>query len=152
MLDYAALDVLADSHNPLLAVVALALIVSAVAQRRGRLALLRLAGVLAALAVVYGFKLADDRLGLWPRFGVDYATHTAVALAAATYLVAQAPRLWAFWIASFAGYTWLVLHQRYHTPADLLSTCAAVAGPLLAAAWWIGRASHAPGRSAGGPA
>ena len=142
MSGFALLDLLAELHNPLLGLIAAALIVSAALQRRRRLALLRVAGALTALSVVYATALLDQRLEIWPALGLDYATHIAVALAAATYLTAQAPRLWAIWTASFGGYAWLVVHLRHHTPDDLVSTCLAVGVPLAAAAWWIGRASH----------
>jgi hypothetical protein len=141
MIDLAVLDLLADAHNPLLGIIAAALVASAAVQGQWRLTLLRVVGVAAALGAAYGVRAIDQQTGWWSRIGLDYSTQAAVALAAITYLVSQAPRLWAIWIACLAGYLMLLVALG-HTPGDLASTCLAIALPLLPLSWRIGRASH----------
>lgn len=97
-----------------------------------RCGLLLAAGVL----VVYGWQAVDARLGLWPRAGWDYSTHTAAAALLTGLLVVQRPRHWRGWLLLGIAYAALMLWQRYHGVADIVSTLL-VLGASLAVPWWL---------------
>jgi hypothetical protein len=77
--------------------------------------------------VAYGWRGLDSRTQIWPALGLDYSTHSAVTFALVTRLsVASRPlRLPA--AVSLVVYYGLMLYQRYHSIADILSTLAIVA-------------------------
>jgi hypothetical protein len=121
MQSYDALDHVADSINPLFGVVALALPWLR-RPTQARRALLMNALTLAAVALAYCGQLLDAHFQLWPRFGLDYSTHTAVFTAIASSLW-QHGRAWQYSIASVgAGYAALMLWQRYHSVMDIVTT------------------------------
>lgn len=131
MLSYETLDWIADAHNPLLGLVWITLVVRAFGARRWRTGAYRAGFGLYTLVVAYGMEYVDIATGAWPRLGLDYSTHTAVA-------VAMLATLWATsrvggWLAvvTFASYVPLMLHQGYHGPGDILSTTFAVGALTL---------------------
>ncbi|ABC27153.1 conserved hypothetical protein [Hahella chejuensis KCTC 2396] len=128
---YEILDAIADSYNPLIGLVTLALLAYTTWRRRwaaaGRLALTLFGG----LAVVYSLQWLDHSLGIWPALGMDYSTHTAVAVVITLSLIAAAPHLRIPALTGLLGYGLLMLYQEYHSVADLLSTALVIA-PL----WW----------------
>ncbi|RMH88676.1 hypothetical protein EBB59_11385 [Lysobacter pythonis] len=133
MTAYARLDAIADSVNWLLLAAFLAGLAVDLGRRRWRNAgsgLVALAGV---VVIVYGLAFLDQRLGLWPRIGADYSTHSAAAAALVILLMARFPRPRWFWPGIGLAYALLMLWQRYHTVLDIVST-ALVAG-LLAWGW-----------------
>ncbi len=87
----------------------------------------------AAFAIVvfmaYGLMFLDNRYKVWPALGLDYSTHTAVALGLVILLSFNATKLKALWCGSFAAYVLLMLYQRYHTIADIVTTALAVGAP-----------------------
>lgn len=126
MPSYETLDLIADAHNPLLGLLWIALVAHALRERRLRTATHRALRGLLCLAVAYGLEYVDLATGLWARLGLDYSTHTAVAVA----LVAT---LWAIsriggWlaVATFALYAPLMVHQGYHGIGDILGTTLAM--------------------------
>jgi len=131
MPDYETLDTIADAYTPLLGGLWLILALSPLVQRQWRLAGMRVAFGLATLAVCYGLMFADKALGLWPAVGLDYSTHSAVAIAAVGILCTLLPRGRAAWLASLFAYFALMRYQRYHSVADILSTTAVVAPPVV---------------------
>ena len=135
MLSYDTLDRIADAHNPLLGAAWLALSLAPLVARRWRLALARVVLGIACLLVAYGGMWVDDALHLWPRMGLDYSTHTAVALAMVATLGAVAWRLGAAAGGLFCAYALLMVHQGYHTPGDIFSTALAAGVPVFVVAW-----------------
>lgn len=131
MPDYETLDAIADAYTPLLGGLWLILALSPLAQRQWRLAGMRIAFGLATLVVCYSLMFADKALGLWPAVGLDYSTHSAVAIAAVAILCTLLPRGRPVWLASLLAYFALMLYQRYHSVADILSTSAIVAPPIV---------------------
>ncbi|MDC9700985.1 MAG: hypothetical protein PSN37_01950 [Alphaproteobacteria bacterium] len=93
-----------------------------------------------SISIVYAIMYLDNSLKLWPKFGLDYSTHTALALAALISLISSIPsrslgtlRCWVYifqLIASFGTYAILMIYQEYHTPRDILSTALFVT-PIL---------------------
>lgn len=98
MLSYETLDTIADSINPALFVVALLLIGNALMTKRWRLASMQVLSMLAGLLVAYGLMFIDNRIKIWPAFGLDYSTHTAVAMVLVAFLTINAKSLTALWI------------------------------------------------------
>lgn len=133
MFSYETLDAIADSYNPALALVSLAFIAAGVFRVQWRLAVLRLSAFIVIVLVAYGLMFLDRRFNIWPSFGLDYSTHTAVALGLVLFLSFSAPRWAVIWICSFISYMLLMLYQRYHTIADIATTGLAVGVPMTLA-------------------
>jgi hypothetical protein len=129
MLTYQTLDAIADAVTPLL--LGTTLLLPAIPAFRARTGLARWYLRLAAtLFLVYGLMLIDGQLRLWPAFGADYSTHTALALALVGLWHTTGKRMLAVGLAIFVAYIALMLYQRYHTPLDIVTT-AGVIGLLL---------------------
>jgi hypothetical protein len=67
--------------------------------------------------------------------GLDFSTHTAVAVALVVSLCAIKPSTWFGWVAVLFGYFALMLYQRYHTVADIVTTAAIITPPLIIFHW-----------------
>ncbi len=123
------LSAAADATDPLLAVIGLLfpwLERHACSRRFGRRWKVWRA-LLLALLVVYGLRFVDDTFSLWPRFGLDYSTHTAFAVAIVTVL-ASTSRRWLFWLtAVLIGYAFLLIYFGYHSVSDIVSTAVIIA-------------------------
>jgi hypothetical protein len=134
MLSYGQLDAIADASNPAMGVACLLRLCWLLSKRRWRDAAWMIVVFPGALVVAYGWERIDLHFGLWPGIGLDYSTHTAVAVAAGGVLWmfwASARIAWAFWLLAYAA---LMLWQRYHTVGDILTTALVVAfclTPLL---------------------
>ena len=133
MPSYETLDTIADSYTPLLAIVSLALILTPLFKTQWRLAGWRLLTVVLVLSIAYGLMFIDGLFNLWPSFGLDYSTHTAVALVLVSFLATNKPRLSTLWFGSFVAYVLLMLYQGYHTVSDIVVTGVAVIVP----AWLV---------------
>ena len=123
------LDAIADSVNPILGIIAL---VWPWLHWRGswRRAALSVATTLVSVGLAYVLATLDARYGWWPSVGLDFSTHTAVAIALVVSLCAIKPSIWFAWAAVLCGYVALMLYQGYHTAADILTTAAVIAPPL----------------------
>jgi len=133
MLSYEVCDAIADSVIPVLAVAAL-LVPWVSRPFRPRVACLQNLLALGAVAIAYGEQAIDNAFHLWPRMGMDYSGHTALFAAVASSLWQQGiPWRWVSIIVGVA-YAGLMLYQRYHTLADIVTT-AAVVIPVLTAYW-----------------
>ena len=146
MTRYQLLDAIADAYTPLLGLAWLATCLLSARHHGARAGLARLALGLAGATVVYALAWLDARAGLWPRAGLDYSTHTAIALAFAAAILPRWPRARVPLVGSLLAYAALMLVQRYHTPADIVSTAAALLPPLAGLAAWLGRRTQPPGR------
>ena len=136
MIPLALLRIVADATIPAQAVLALSRGLWLARHRQRGAARRMLAMAVAVLAVAYALEYLDLWMALWPRFGLDYSTHTAVALAITAVL-------WCFWSggrwlwsALSAGYCALMWWLHYHSWADMLTTAAALAPWFALAAWW----------------
>ena len=129
----APLETLADLVNPLLGVTVL--IAAATATRRRsaeRPAWRFIVGTVAGLAVVYAVHNLDAHFHLWAQFGLDYSTHSAVAVSLVTSLAVGSLRRLVVLLPVLVGYGWLMAHLGYHTLGDMLS-----AAMLAAPTTWL---------------
>src|SRR5690606_6806076 len=89
------------------------------------------------LLVSYGLMFLDNALGIWPAVGLDYSTHTAVALTLVLSLCGLARPFWKLLASSFVLYALLMLYQKYHTVPDILSTMVPILLAALTFAWLL---------------
>lgn len=130
MPSHEALSAVADVYTPLLALTALSLIGIAARKRQWRRAGRQLATIVSGLALAFGLMVLDEWFRIWPAFGLDYSTHTGVALVLVVFLVAWQAHLAALWIASLIAYLALMRYQDYHTVADMVTTVAVLIVPI----------------------
>lgn len=120
------LDGLADSFNPLLAVMGLA----APFLRRPRALMSTLVFYLsaaAAIGFVYVIRAVDIDHQIWGRFALDFSTHSAFAASLVASLSAYNRRWIGPLLVLITLYFCLQLVMRYHSVADIISS-ASVAG------------------------
>lgn len=126
MPSYATLDAIADAYTPLLALACLVLLLRPLRALQWQALGLRMASLAAGALIAYGLMYVDNRLAIWSMAGLDYSTHTAVALVLTMFLSMHWPKArWPGWL-SLCVYGLLMLYQQYHTVADIISTAAAV--------------------------
>jgi hypothetical protein len=70
---------------------------------------------------VYLLKILDDRFRLWASVGLDYSTHTALAVSLGVSLAIFWPSKRLLLLASLAAYLGLIGFLGYHTLADMVS-------------------------------
>lgn len=126
---YEVLDSIADSYNPLLFLGYI--IFSALYWRAGdRLAALR---GFCGIVVAYVFMFIDKTWQLWSSVGLDYSTHSAVALALIVFHIHKRSiksRPAILLSISLVIYCILVVHQQYHSAMDVVTTILAL-GPFM---------------------
>ena len=126
MLDYQTLDTLADSYTPLLALLCLGLLAKRAYQKDFLNVKVQGLFIIYALIVSYGIMAWDNQFNVWPAFGLDYSTHTAVAfsLVSSSCLMFKpfAKRGVASLFGSLLMYGALMKYQNYHSYTDMLST------------------------------
>jgi hypothetical protein len=129
---YRILDAVADSFNPLLALVALAIpLLQKPRNLRATIAYYLSAST--AIGFVYLVRAIDSHYSLWSSLGLDYSTHSAFA-ASLVVSIGAAYRRWLAPLACAAiAYFALELVMRYHGLADILSSAslACVAALLI---------------------
>ncbi len=144
MLSFETIDMLADAYNPVLFLGYL--IFSVIYWRSGdRAAVLK---GLAGLILAYVLMGIDNRARIWESVGLDYSTHTAVALALVIFHVHK--RYWrsaaALAIAtSLLVYFAVMVYQRYHTVMDIVTTAAIVAAVVATSYLLVGGACRRRG-------
>lgn len=135
MPSYETLDAIADAYNPLLFICVILTYVSngRFAHRKLRYSLHCIREIVAMLILVYVTLMVDKYLSLWPRFGLDYSTHTALA-AVLCFLLWQhtRPPIQVIWPVSLLGYCILMDYQNYHTWGDMISTLLYIAAAVAA--------------------
>ncbi len=135
-MSYDQLDKIADSYIPLL----LILFLGGFGRNayllwpNWRVPLFSFLYLIGLLVMAYGLMFFDNAVRLWPAFGLDYSTHTAVSLSLVAALIRLSPALGIWLLVSFVGYLGLMLYQQYHSLLDILST-ALVMGGYLALLW-----------------
>ena len=125
------------------AIIPLLVILLLYAGRRER-PLRALARVAASLGWVYALHFADRGFTFWESAGLDFSTHSAVAIAVGTTLAMQGRGWLAATLVLWACYAALMVHLGYHTAADLGTTAAAVF-PGVALCQLIGRREQQTG-------
>jgi hypothetical protein len=74
------------------------------------------------LCSAFGFMAIDNTIKLWPKLGLDYSTHSAVALVLILFLCLLKPKFCIYYIASLLLYFWLMVLLQYHSVLDVFST------------------------------
>lgn len=128
-MNWDTLDAIADSVNPILGIIAL-LWPWLRWRASWRRAALSVATTLVSVGLAYVVSALDGRYGWWPAVGLDFSTHTAVAVALVVSLCAIKPSIWFAWVGVLVAYVALMLYQEYHTLADIVTTAAVIAPPL----------------------
>lgn len=128
-MSYETLDTIADAYTPLLLILFLIGLGVKLYQcwPNYREGVLYFGFLLVLLIVSYGFMFIDKALGLWPAFGSDYSTHTAVALSLILALCVLAPQHTKWLAGSMFAYAGLMLYQQYHSVLDIISTASVIA-------------------------
>ncbi|PSU86678.1 hypothetical protein C0W35_22110 [Photobacterium kishitanii] len=121
---------IADLYTPIIVVVCIICMLLS-ARYRKSVGLWQLGGVLLSTAFIYMVMFLDNSLGLWPAFDLDYSTHTAIALVFIGYFMVYTPKLSVLMILSMMGYAALMMHQKYHTLADIMTTTICVMPIIL---------------------
>lgn len=137
MLSYEVLDSIADAYNPLLLIISIVIIITALYAKRWRLALMLALTIVVDVVLAYGLKYVDQEFEIWTSFGLDYSTHTATSVALVVFLSVNARRFIALWIGSLLAYFGLMLYQGYHTTEDILTTLLAVILPMVLATYYF---------------
>lgn len=126
MLTYQTLDLIADAYIPFLLMCVLLCggYRTAASREPLRSGVYQLSQLLLNVSAVYAMGYIDQKLLLWPSWGLDYSTHTALAIALCVRFWRCSPWWQARFIcfASLASYAALMRYQQYHTWADMLIT------------------------------
>lgn len=127
---YYQLDQIADSYIPLLGVVTFCFFVKQLLSGGRESVLLDFSTTVLGAVYIYCLMYLDTWLGAFEAIGLDYSTHTALALVLVTTLscIGEKMRILSLW--SMALYCLLMLYQEYHSVLDILLT-ALVAWPVL---------------------
>ncbi len=128
MFSYENLDRIADSYIPTLAVIWAILLCIALFRMRWRLTVYQMSLAAACLCIAYGLMWVDNRLQIWPSLGMDYSTHTAVALALGVCICFRMRKSCPAIYASLIAYICLMLYQQYHSLFDIITTAVVVGG------------------------
>lgn len=126
MLTYEQWDAIADSYIPSLALIYFAIIGHTIYQRQYNDALKRIVATLLCSVVVYSFMFLDKAMYIWPRFNLDYSTHTALALVfvlSIWQVISNVKRFAKILLTvSFFSYLLLMKWMDYHSVLDMLTT------------------------------
>ena len=143
MLDYETLDSIADSYIPVLVVLSLTSLSKTAILTHWRVLGIHAAIMSSSFLVAYGLMFIDSQLQLWSMMGLDYSTHTAVALAMVVFLIVAAKKYLFVWLGSLVCYVLLMLYQGYHSIEDILTTMLCVGLLLLTVVFLLLRSTRA---------
>ena len=119
---YRVVDSIADSFNPLLAILALAVpFVHKPRVLRETIAYYLSTG--AAIGLVYLVRAIDDHYRIWASFGLDYSTHSAFAASLAVSICAFHRRWLVPIVVAVLLYFALEPVMKYHSVMDILTSC-----------------------------
>jgi hypothetical protein len=127
---YEQWDAIADAVNPVMAIMTLLLpLLTRSTYAGGRVTFYIATGI--SMAGMYAVGWLDARLHVWALAGMDYSTHSgfAAVLIASIWLWKRAAGVVA--VAIGAAYAVLMLYQRYHSIADIVSTAAVITALTL---------------------
>jgi hypothetical protein len=135
MLSHQTLKIVADSVNPTLGVLALAL---PFAKWRGqwRPSAKHIAITVLTVALTYSLRAALGLEAVWAHWGMDFSTHGAICIVLGVALASLSWRRSWTWGAVFVGYDSLMVYQAYHTWADIGTTTAVMLPLALLVRHW----------------
>ena len=122
---------IADLYTPMIVIICVISMVKLEREQGMRSGLFSLSGVLLSTAFIYAVMFVDNTLEIWPAFNLDYSTHTAIALVFIGYFIVYTPKLRGVMVFSIVGYALLMIHQKYHTLSDIISTTIIVMPVIL---------------------
>jgi hypothetical protein len=122
MLTYQQLDVIADSYIPILFIVSVFFLATEIFKFGFKRKFVELGSVIASILIVYSVMLLDGYFKIWPLLDLDYSTHTALSLVFVVYLSSKSKTILVMSVLSFLLYVLLMIYQKYHTVADIIST------------------------------
>lgn len=128
---YEQLDFIADSYIPLLMCVSMMSIALDGWKQGAKVMLTQSAAIILSIAIIYTVMFADLKWSIWASFTMDYSTHTALALCFVSFLACRNRRWRVFATGSMLAYCALMLHQNYHTVADMITTTLVVLPIIL---------------------
>lgn len=121
MLSHQTLKIVADSVNPSLAVLVLAL---PFARWKGqlRIASAHIAVTLVTVMLTYLLRGVFNLESVWASWGLDFSTHGAICIVLVVALSSlEWKRVW-IWAAIFVSYDALMIYQSYHSWVDIATT------------------------------
>ncbi|WP_318438935.1 hypothetical protein [Photobacterium leiognathi] len=122
---------IADIYTPVIALVCFISILRVMLKGSMQQGLIRLGLVILSTIFIYTMMFIDNILHIWPAFGLDYSTHTAIALVFVAYFIVYKSRLMHLMVISMFSYALIMVHQHYHTVADILTTTVFILPVLL---------------------
>lgn len=131
---YEVLDPIADSVNPTLGLLAIAVPWFRAYRSLRPPAWVRVAGAVLCVGVAYLGQAIDRLTGAWPAFSLDYSGHSAVCVALLVSLGHLSRRWTVVSIGIGVAYALLMMYQGYHTLADIVTTATPI-GLASAAVW-----------------
>lgn len=134
MFTYQQLDAVADAYIPALLLIIIMFLIRDMFKLGGKQSLIQLVSVITLIGIVYLVMGVDNYFKIWPAFGLDYSTHTALSLALVVCLCTKGKLFMSVFLLSFVAYVALMIYQQYHTIEDIVST-ALVLWPMF----WIVR-------------
>lgn len=134
MTSYEVLDHIADSVNPTLGLLAIAVPWLKVYRSLRPPPWVRVAGAVLCVGAAYLGQAIDRLTNAWPAFSLDYSGHSAVCVALLVSLGHLSRRWTVASIAIGAAYALLMMYQGYHTLADIVTTATPV-GLASATVW-----------------
>lgn len=134
MTTYELLDHIADCVNPTLGLLAISTPWLSMYRAPGLPPWMRVVGAISCVAIAYAGQAFDSLTAAWPSVSLDYSGHSAVCVALLVSL-AQLSRRWVI-AGTLIGlaYAALMMYQRYHTFADIVTTAIPVG--LASALLW----------------
>ncbi|WP_422767868.1 hypothetical protein ACOX9X_20230 [Photobacterium leiognathi subsp. mandapamensis] len=122
---------IADVYTPMIALACFISILRVMMKGNVQQGFIRLGLVVLSTLFIYGVMFLDNVLHIWPAFGLDYSTHTAIALVFVAYFIVYKSRLMHLMVISMFSYALIMVHQHYHTVADILTTLVFILPALL---------------------
>jgi hypothetical protein len=126
---YETLDSIADAYIPILSGLFLVGLVGKLYKNitSYRFMLVKFSYLIVLLIISYGIMFFDNATKLFPLLGLDYSTHTAVALSLVYALCLLLANRWKkIIVSSMLMYAGLMLYQGYHTMVDMVVTAAVI--------------------------
>ncbi|GEM74499.1 hypothetical protein [Vibrio sagamiensis] len=127
---YQQLDFIADLYIPFLALSTLCRLTWQLKIAGSRQTMADLATTVFGVIYIYALMFLDQYAGAYGYFGLDYSTHTALALVFVTCLAFINKKAALVSSASMVMYGLLMMYQNYHTLLDILVTTVMVL-PIL---------------------
>lgn len=119
---YQQLDAIADSYIPLLGILTLVWLLIKASRLGIKSALIELVTTSLGVIYIYALMFLDAYFTAYASIGLDYSTHTALALVFVTTLALIGKQVRRITVISMVCYCLLMLYQGYHTLADMALT------------------------------